>query len=135
VTGAVVVIAEAIRWPVAVLMLWLSGATLAAADRVRAGNLALGLLRVADVCARIARQMLHGGAEHMSDKKGGMLAVVEVKGDPNYWVPCVAYPIGGSLVEVRIDGKPVQNCIDGRLFLDSDIYLDGDHFSRIPKNS
>ena len=69
----------------------------------------------------------------MSDKKGGMLAVVEVKGDPNYWVPCVAYPIGGSLVEVRIDGKPVQNCIDGRLFLDSDIYLNGDHFFKNPE--
>jgi hypothetical protein len=43
---------------VAVLMLWISGTTLAAAERCHAGNLALGLLRVGEACASIARRML-----------------------------------------------------------------------------
>jgi hypothetical protein len=55
-TGAVVAIAEAIRWPVAVVALWGCGAAVTAAERCPVGR--LGLLRVADACARMARQML-----------------------------------------------------------------------------
>jgi hypothetical protein len=67
VTGVVVVIAAVIRWPVVVLMLWISGATLAAAQRCHAGNLALGLLWVGEACARIARQMLPPRGELLYD--------------------------------------------------------------------
>jgi hypothetical protein len=58
VTGAVVAIAEAIRWPVAVLMLWGSAATLAAVDRCPWPQGAMRLLDLGDVCSRVARRML-----------------------------------------------------------------------------
>jgi hypothetical protein len=57
-SGAVAVIASAIWWPVVVLMLWIGGATLAAAERCRARRLALGLLNLGAACGRVARGML-----------------------------------------------------------------------------
>jgi hypothetical protein len=60
VTVVVVVIAEAIRWPVALVMVWVGGATLAAAERCGPGSerVALALIDVGEACSRIARQML-----------------------------------------------------------------------------
>jgi hypothetical protein len=39
-----------------------------------------------------------GGARPMP-KEGGMIALVEIRADPNYRVPCVAYSIGNGKAE------------------------------------
>jgi hypothetical protein len=51
VTGTIVAIAEAIRWPVAVLMLWGSWGALVAAERCPAPGLALWLVDLSEACA------------------------------------------------------------------------------------
>jgi hypothetical protein len=58
-SGAVVALAGAIRWPIAIAMIWASAGTLALAERCqlwpRAG---LALLDVGEWCSRVARRML-----------------------------------------------------------------------------
>jgi hypothetical protein len=59
VTGAIVAVAQVIRWPIGFAMVWVSAGTLAAAERCqicpRAG---LALPDVGEWCSRIARGML-----------------------------------------------------------------------------
>jgi len=55
---SVVLIAEAIRWPVTVRMLWGSWGALVAARRCPWPHVALRLLDLGQVCARAARAML-----------------------------------------------------------------------------
>jgi hypothetical protein len=46
-------------------------------------------------------------------KEGGMLALVEIKADPNYWVACVPYPIGNGKAELWRGDEPVNGPIRG----------------------
>jgi hypothetical protein len=60
VTGVVVIIAIALRRPIALLMILMVEATLVASRicRRRSTRLAFGLLRVGEACGRVARGML-----------------------------------------------------------------------------
>ena len=57
-SGVVVAIAEALRWPIAILLLWITAGALAAAHRCRWAPLALVLLDLGDMCSRSSRAML-----------------------------------------------------------------------------
>ena len=62
-SGAIVAIAQVIQWPVAFAALWLSWATLTAAEAIgpRWPRTGLALVDISGWCSSVARRMLQGG--------------------------------------------------------------------------